>query len=201
MTLVVASGLLLKDFSRLSPAQAGFRVDHVLILGVDTEAARYSDSQVRAFYRQLLERVRGLPGVRSAALGEHVPLGFSSSTRNIVVEGFQMQPGQRNITVQSSIIDDRFLSLLHIPLVRGRMFAASDVAAAPKVAMVNETMAQQYLPNRDAIGKRIQLDDKQVLEVVGIVKTIKYKDISEPPLPFLYMPLAQQYSSFMTLHV
>jgi len=201
MTLVVASGLLVKDFSRLSAAQAGFRVDHVLILGVDTEAARYSESQAGAFYRQMLQRVRSLPGVRSAALGEHVPLGFSSSTRNIVVEGFDMQPGQRNLTVQSNIIDDRWLSLLHIPLVRGRMFAASDVAGSSKVAIVNEAMAQLYWPNRDPIGKRIQLDDKQVLEVVGIVKTIKYRDISEPPLPFLYMPLAQQYASFMTLHV
>ncbi len=201
MMLVVASGLLVKDFSRLSPAQAGFRVDHVLILGLDPEAARYSESQGRSFYRQVLERVRGLPGVRSAALGEHVPLGFSSSTRNIVVEGFDMQAGQRNITVQSNIIDDRCLSLLHIPLVRGRMFNASDAPGSPKVAIVNETMARQYWPNRDPIGKRFQLDDKQVLEVVGIVKTIKYRDISEPSLPFLYMPLAQQYSSFITLHV
>ncbi len=201
MMLLVASGLLVKDFSRLSAAQAGFRVDHVLMLGLGPEAARYTEPQARAFYREMLQRVRALPGVRSAGLGEHVPLGFSSSTRNIVVEGFVMAPGQRNITVQSSIVDDGFLALLHIPLVRGRMFDTGDAPRSTKVAMVNETMAQLYWPNRDAVGKRIQLDDKQVLEVVGIVKTIKYRDISEPAIPFLYLPFAQQYSSFTTLQV
>jgi predicted permease len=205
MMLLLTSGLLTKDFFHLGAARAGFRVDHVLVMGLDPAVIRYNESQSREFYRQLRERVGELPGVRSAALGQHLPLGFSSSSRDVVVEGFDMPRGQRNLSFQSCIVDERYFRLMQIPLVQGRMFDGRDTASAPLVAIVNEAMAQKYWPKRNAIGGRIRLidklDDKQVLEVVGIAKTIKYRDIGESPMPFLYLPFAQQYASFMTLHI
>ena len=201
MLLLVTSGLLVKDFSRMTAARAGFRVDHVLVMGLNPLVAHYSESQARTFYRQLLDRVRSLPGVSSATLAEHVPLGFSSSSREVAVEGFQMPPGQRSVTVSSDIVGDHYFSLMHIPLVQGRAFESTETGSSPLVAIVNEAMAQTYWPNRNPLGGRIRLADNQVLEVVGVAKTIKYHDPAEPPLPFLYMPFAQQYSSFMMLHV
>lgn len=200
MLLLVSSGLLIKDFSSLTAARLGFRVDHVLVMGVDPAMAGYNETQGSAFYRQLLERVRALPGVRSVALAQHIPLGFSSSSRDIVVEGFPMPPAQRSLTVTSNIVSDQYFSLMHIPIVQGRPFDSRDLASSPRVAIINQAMAQKYWPNRNPIGGRFRME-KATLEVVGIAKTIKYRDASEPPLPFLYLPLSQQYSSFITLHV
>jgi predicted permease len=201
MMLVVSSGLLVKDFADLTAEHAGFRVDHVLVMGVNPAMAGYNDTQGAAFYRQLLERIASLPGVRLAALGQHIPLGFSSSTRNLAVEGFEMTPSQRSITVTSNIVSDQYFSIMHIPIVAGRAFNARDLASSPHVAIVNEAMAQKYWPKGNAIGGRLRLEGNETFQVVGIAKTIKYRDASEAPLPFLYLPLSQQYSSFMTLHV
>lgn len=200
MMLLVASGLLLKDFSRLSPSRAGFRVDHVLLMGLDPSLVRYSESQGRAFFQAALQRARALPGVRSAALGENLPLGVTSSSRDIVVDGFEMASGQRAITVSSDIVSDHYFALMRIPLVKGRPFDQTDSAVSGPVAIVNEAMAEKYWPRRSALGGRIRLNGK-VLEVVGIAKTIKYRDIGEKPMPFLYLPFSQNYTSFLALHV
>jgi macrolide transport system ATP-binding/permease protein len=201
MMLVVWSGLLLKDFSELTAVRSGFRVDHVLVLGVNPAMAGYSEKQGDAFFRQLLQRVQSLPGVHSAAFGQHIPLGFSSSARDIVVEGFRMPAGQRGITVSSNIVSDRYFSLMHIPLVEGRAFDSRDLGSSPHVAIINETLAQKYWPKGNAIGGRFRMEGRETLQVVGIAKTIKYRDAAEKPMPFLYLPLAQQYTSFNTLHV
>jgi len=201
MMLLVSSGLLVKDFSDFTAARAGFRVDHVLVMGVDPAMAGYGESQGAAFYRQLLDRLHSLPGVRSAALAQHIPLGFSSSTQDIVVEGFQMPPTQRSVAVTSNIVSDGYFSLMRIPILAGRAFEARDLATSPHIAIVNEAMAKKYWPNGNAIGGRFRMNGKETIQVVGVAKTIKYRDASEPPLPFLYLPLSQQYSSFITLHV
>jgi predicted permease len=201
MMLLVSSGLLVKDFADLTAAHAGFRVDHVLVMGVNPAMGGYSESQGADFYRQLIERIGSLPGVRSVALGQHIPLGFSSSTRDLVVEGFEQPPSQRSMTVTSNIISGQYFSIMHIPIVTGRIFDVRDLASSPHVAIVNEAMAQKYWPNGNAIGGRVRLEGKEIIQVVGIAKTIKYRDASEAPLSFLYLPLSQQYSSFMTLHV
>jgi predicted permease len=89
---------------------------------------------------------------------------------------------------------------MQIPVVSGRKFQSSDTQSSVPVAIVNEAMAQTYWPKRSAIGGRIQMG-KQTLQVIGIAKNIKYRDLSEHPLPFLYLPFSQQYEALMTLHV
>jgi predicted permease len=200
MLLLLIAGLLVKDFANVSPAKAGFHTDHILLLTMDPAVAGYDEHRGQAFFHQLVERVGALPGVRSAALGEHIPLGVTSSSRDINIEGYELQRGQRNLSVLLDSIDEHYLSLMQIPVLHGRNFEASDTASSTPVAIVNEAMAKTYWPKRDAIGGRIQLG-KQTLQVVGIARNIKYRDLSEHDVAFLYVPLAQQYSSFMTLHV
>jgi predicted permease len=200
MVLLLASGLLVKDFANVTAAKAGFRTDHVLLLTLDPSLVGYKESQARAFYHQLEERISTLPGVRSVALAEHIPLGVTSSDKDVVIEGYELPRGQRSLSVLTNSVDDHYFSVMKILVVSGRMFEASDTASSPAVAIVNETMAQTYWPKRSAIGGRIHIG-KQTLEVVGIAKNIKYRDLSEHSQPFLYLPFAQQYTSFMTLHV
>jgi len=198
--LLFASGLLVKDFSNLANAHAGFRTDHVLVAELDPALVRYQEPQGRVFYRDLTERLRQLPGVRLVALAQHIPLGVSSSLTDVTVEGYDVAKGAAAFSVESNVVDENYFNLIQIPLVSGRGFNSRDTASATPVAIVNETMAARYWSKRDPIGGRIRIG-KQTLEVVGVAKTIHYRDLSENPTPFLYLPFSQQYSSFMTLHV
>ncbi|HEV2686917.1 MAG TPA: ABC transporter permease [Bryobacteraceae bacterium] len=198
--LLVASALLVKDFASLTQARAGFRTDHLLLAAMDPALSRYKEAQGRTFYRELADRVRTLPGVRSVALGQHVPLGISGSVGELKVQGYEMAKGQKNLAVQFNTVDENYFDVMQIPLIRGRAFERRDTESSAPVAIVNETMAKTYWPKGGAIGGRI-VKGNQTLEVVGIVKDIKYRDLSEHPMPFLYVPFAQQYASFLTLHV
>jgi putative ABC transport system permease protein len=198
--LLLAAGLLIKDFSNLVRTQPGFRTDHVLVMGLDPSVAGSHEPQARVFYQQLVKQVSGLPGVRSVALGQHIPLGISSSLRSIVVEGFEMPQDQQAFAVQSNTVDEHYLPLMQIPIARGRNFDSRDTASSPPVAIVNEAMAEKYWANRNAIGGRIRMKGR-TLEVVGVAKTIRYRDIGETAIPFLYLPFAQEYSSMLTVHV
>jgi predicted permease len=200
MLLLLIAGLLVKDFANATAFTAGFRTDHVLLLTLDPSLMGYQESKGRAFYRQLEERVSGLPGVRSVALSEHIPLGVTSSVKNVVVEGYEMTRDQQSLSTLANAVDANYFNIMQIPLVGGRKFESGDTQSSIPVAIVNEAMAQTYWPKRSAIGGRIQMG-KQTLEVVGIAKNIKYRDLSERPQPFLYLPFSQQYESLMTLHV
>ena len=200
MLLLLIAGLLVKDFANATGFTAGFRTDHVLLLTMDPSLVGYQESQGRAFYRQLEERVSSLPGVRSVALGEHIPLGVTSSSKNVVIEGYEMPRGQQSLSILVDSVDEHYFNVMQIPVVAGRKFQSSDTQSSVPVAIVNEAMAQTYWPKRSPIGGRIQMG-KQTLQVVGIAKNIKYRDLSEHPLPFLYLPFSQQYESLMTLHV
>lgn len=198
--LLLVSGLLVKDFLHVADARAGFRTDHVLVAQLDTALMRYNETQSRAFYRDLKERLGRLPGVRSVAFAQHIPLGVSSSDSEVSVEGYQAAKGAGAFSVSTNVVDENYFPLIQIPLVSGRAFTALDRAGSLRVAIVNETMAAKYWPGRSAIGGRVRMDN-QTWEVVGVAKTIHYRDLSEDPQPFLYLPFSQQYSSFTTLHV
>jgi macrolide transport system ATP-binding/permease protein len=200
LVLLVAAGLLVKDFTRALHFRPGFRTDHMLVMTLDPALVGYQEPRTRVFYAQLLERLRMLPGVRSVALGDHLPLGVTSSVRAVVVEGYEMPRDQPSLSINSNVVDEQYFSTLQIPLESGRPFDRRDAASSPAVAIVNQTMARLFWPSRSALGGQIHVGD-QTLEVVGIVKDIKYREISEKPMPFLYLPFSQQYESHMALHV
>ena len=183
MLLLLIAGLLVKDFANATGFTAGFRTDHVLLLTMDPSLVGYQEAQGRAFYRQLEERVGSLPGVRSVALGEHIPLGVTSSSKTVVIEGYELPRGQQSLSILVDSVDEHYFNVMQIPVVAGRKFQSSDTQSSVPVAIVNETMAQTYWPKRSPIGGRIQMG-KQTLQVVGIAKNIKYRDLSEHLIPF-----------------
>jgi predicted permease len=203
LVMMVLSGLFLESVRVARNSDPGFRVDHVLTLGFDPRIAGYDLDAARAFYRRLLERIEALSGVRAAALGEHVPLGVSSSATDISVAGYEPGPNQPTLSVGSSIVSDRYFDALGIAILRGRAFTPRDTAAAPPVAIVNETMAKKYWPTRDALGATITIQSAPLVtaQVVGIARTSKNRDIDERPQPFLYLPFEQRRQSRMMLFV
>ena len=203
LMMMVLSGLFLESIRVARDSDPGFRVDHVLTMGFDPRIARYDLDASRRFYRQLLTRVRAQPGVRTAALGQHIPLGVSSSTTDITIPGYDLGPNQQTLSIGSSIVGDHYFEALGIPILRGRAFTDRDVQNAPAVAIVNDAMAKKYWPNRDALGATVVIQTQPAVtaEIVGVARVAKTRDIGETPQPFLYLPFEQSRQTGMTLFV
>ena len=119
----------------------------------------------------------------------------------IAPEGFQFPEGKESATVPGAIVDEHYFDTMGLPILKGRGFRATDSADAPKVAVVNEVLAQRYWPGQDPVGKRFRLDSKDGawVEVVGLAKTSKYIFIIEPPREFVYLPYKQRPQQRMSL--
>jgi len=200
---MVLSGLFLESIRVARDSDPGFRVDHILTMGFDPRITQKDLGATHAFYRRLIERVDALPGVRAAAIGQHVPLGVASSNTDITIPGYDAGPNQEPLSIGSSIVSDRYFEVLGIPIVRGRAFSARDTQAAPPVAIVNEVMAKKYWPTRDALGATITIPATPPLtaEIVGVARVSKTRDVGEAPQPFLYLPLEQGRQTAMSLFV
>jgi putative ABC transport system permease protein len=204
MVLLVAVGMVQAGFRRSLALDPGFRTDHLMTMSLDTSFVRYTPVQTREFYRNLADRARALPGVSSVALASALPLDRGFGGREIVTpEGYQFPRGQENVSLASAVVDEHYFGTMRTEIVRGRAFAADDKAGSRFVAIVNEAFAETYWPNQNPIGRRLRLSDSQGtwLEVVGLAKTEKYSNITEPPTPFLYLPVAQHERPQMSLIV
>lgn len=203
MVLMVVTCMLFEGFRHALVMNPGFRTDHIMLTEVDTGFVRYSEAQSRQFFRDLTNRARAIPGAHSVAMARNVPFEPNLITRNVIPEGYQFTAGQESAQVFTNIVDDHYFETMKAPILRGRAFTANDKTDARRVAIVNESFAEKYWPKQDAIGKRLRLNDRNgdALEVVGIAKQSRYLFISEPPLPYLYLPYEQNFSSQMTLLV
>jgi len=179
----------------------GFHTDHMLLMDFNPGVVRYTEAQSRQFFENLTERAKSLPGVKSAALASVRPLGFLEPSF-IQPEGFQFPTGQNYTTVHSSRVDEHYFDTLGLQILRGRAFTAADAPGAPRVAIVNEVLANDYWPNQDPIGKRLRLlgsNNPPWIVVVGVAKLSRYGFIGEPPTEFLYLPYRQMPPGSMTL--
>jgi predicted permease len=203
LVLLVAAGMLLDGFRKTLVLNPGFRIDHIMTMQFDTRLVRYTPEQSREFYRNLVDRARGLPGVKSVTLAEAIPLSPGQSDKTVIPEGYQFPKGQESATEFGEAVDENYFSTLQVPMLRGRAFSAADKAETHPVAIVNQAFADRYWPGQDAIGKRVRMDGAKgpMLEVVGIAKTGRYVFIGEPPTPFIYVPYAQQPSGGMAVLV
>jgi predicted permease len=182
---------------------AGFRTNHLLMASFDTTLARYTQDQAKKFYKPLLERVRNLPGVKSAALAQAAPMLPGGDTSRLVPEGIKLEPGTEAISVVSNTVSEGYFDALNVPIVEGRAFQETDRAESRPVAIVNEMFARKYYPNQSSIGKRLRLkgDKNEVLEIVGVARQSKYFFLVEPPIEYLYRPLSQNAQQAMTIMV
>lgn len=201
LVLLVFATQAYRGASMILSAPVGFRTDHLLIANFDPSLARYTLPEGKEFYKGLLDRVRALPEVKSAALAQGVPMGVNGGASRIVPEGVQLPPGADAILVLSTDISDGYFETMGIPITEGRDFHRTDGADAPLVAIVNDLFAQKYYPKQSAIGKRIRLigPDGGTAEIIGVAKRSKYAFIVEPAIDYLYLPAAQRSQKGMTL--
>jgi predicted permease len=172
---------------------AGFRTSHLLMASFDTTLARYTPDQSKAFFKPLLERVSNLPGVKSAALTQAIPMLPGGDSIRLVPEGVKLPPGTEAINVISNTVSDAYFDALNVPIMEGRPFQETDRAESRPVAIVNELFAHKYYPSQSAVGKRLRLKGakEEVLEIVGVARQSRYFFLVEPPVEYLYRPLSQ----------
>jgi len=192
LVLVTLAVFSLQVFRRVYTDGPGFRISHVAKISVDTAYRRYDNSQTTAFIERALAEARRLPAVTSATMISAMPL-WGLETASIVPEGYRMPDGQAGVRPIAASIEEEYFDTMGIPVLRGRPFRATDTRDATRVAIVNETLARRYWPNRDAVGGRFRLggDDGPWIEIVGVAKDSKYFYIVEPPQEAVYFPFRQ----------
>jgi predicted permease len=209
LVALVCGGLFLESLRRTAAIDLGFSSENLMMASIDLGLQGYEEPRGRQFQRQLVERIRALPGVRSAALASGVPFDPSSGimvSHRVGAEGQvlpESRPGQDGYSAAALLaVDENYFDAMGVALLRGRTFTSQDDESASAVAIVNQTMARKLWPDQDAIGKRFRSDIRgSHVQVVGIVRDGKYRWLSEGPLAFFYVPLAQDYTPAVTLHV
>jgi macrolide transport system ATP-binding/permease protein len=198
--LLVGAGLLLRSLEKIRTTSPGFSTHDVLFTAVDLMSAGYDVQRAQNFQDELMDRVKGLPGVESAAFARAMPLGYGSfSSSPIAVDGYQLPPDEQP-TIDYNEVDPDYFITMGISLVSGREFTRADDARAALVAVVNEMMAAQYWRGKDPLGERVQVKGRW-LRVVGVVKNSKYQSVRETPKPFFYVPRRQNFSIGAGLYV
>lgn len=198
--LVVGAGLLLQSMQRIRRSSPGFAADKVLATGLDLLSAGYDKERGAQFQDELIERVRALPGVESAAYSRVRPFSFRTyASAALVVDGYRPRADERPAVEYNEVSPDYFATM-GLPLVSGREFARSDDASGVPVAVIDETMAAQYWQGRDPIGRNF-LANGRPMRVVGISRTAKYRSLLETAKPFFYVPLRQNPSAVANLFI
>lgn len=201
LLLLVISTVVFLGFRRELAQGPGFQTDHLFLMSFDSQMAHDTPAQSEQFFKQLLDRTRSMPGVRSATLVSTVPLGMNGSTKPVLPEGRTLKRGEQPFVTFEEVASDGYFETMHIPILRGRGFLPTDKANTTKVAVVNQNFANHFWPKQDALGKRFHLQDANgpLVEIVGIAKSSKYLWISEPPMDFLYLPFSQNPQNTMSL--
>jgi predicted permease len=203
LTLLIVAGLFARGLSSMRGMDLGFEPRHMATLTTDTAYAGYDAPRASSFYRDLERRVRDLPGVEAAALSFSAPVSYTRVADNVQVEGRAPAPARDLPLIFFNAVTPDYFRALSMPLIRGRAFRDSDGESAPRVAIVNETMARSLWPAQDPTGKRFHLAHAGDgwFEVVGVAHDSKYLTLFEPPLPFFYVPSAQHPGGRRTLQV
>jgi len=211
--LLIGAGLLLASFRRVLDVRPGFDAGHVMTGIVSLPGTRYKDdANLMAFWNQLSERVRTLPGVEAAGLASSIPLSGNYSDSVILAEGYAMAPGESLISPYNFSVSPGYFEAMSIPLKGGRLFAASDDERAAKVLVIDERLAQRFWKGADPIGRRMWKPNTpedltkgpgpktQYFTVIGVVGNVRTTGLTEKePVGTYYFPVAQNVSRGMTL--
>jgi len=203
LLLLIVAGLFARSLNRAQHLNLGFDPDHILNMMMDAEEAGFDEARGKEFYRAADERLRALPGVVAVTQAVSVPMGYVSENWPVYVESHPLQAGQHPSEILCNTVTPNYLDTLRMPLVQGRGFTDADSEKAPLVAIVNQTMANKLWPHEDPIGKRFSIKSQTgpFMEIVGVAKDGKYRAPNEDPMPFFYLPLAQNYNHFRTIQL
>jgi predicted permease len=191
VVLLVGAGLLIRSLRNLEDTPLGMRIDGLVVFGVKPDLPSIPEGI--AFYRNLMSRLRVLPGVESVTVMAERLGSWWSDNSDMRVDGKLPEVANgASRTVRSNVVGPDFFTTLGVPVLAGRDFADSDTASSPHVGIINEQFAQRFLHNRNPLGHTIGTDDgRYTMTIVGVVKDHKYRSIDEEPIPMAWYMYAQ----------
>ncbi len=205
VVLLVGAGLMLRSFAAMREVDPGFDPHHVLTMRMQLPRAKYPDDAARTrFFREVTTRIANLPGMEAVGAVSYLPMAGLGAGTDFTIEGQPPSPpGQEKVTAVT-VCDDGFFRALKIPLLRGRLFSAEEMAQKRDVVLINQAFARQYFPNENPIGRRvtIEMNDPSVpTEIIGIVGDTQAVDLVTPAKPEAFWPHPQLAYNLMTLTV
>ena len=200
--LLVVAGLFVRSLDNAKEIDLGFEPEQTLLATVSPDAAGYDQEESARLLERLLERARELPGVTHAAAAATVPFGYNYDGMELYPEGRTPAPDERMDGSLMTDVTTGYFQTVRTPVLRGRVFTDDDDANAPKVAIVNEKLAEMFWPGEDPLGKRMMTGQEgETYEVVGLVPTGKYQMLAEDDMPFLFVPWKQRRSAEMIFYL
>jgi predicted permease len=198
---LVAASLFLRAVQRAYDIDPGFDHQHLAVFMMNPEQQDHDAVRLKAFQRQVVDRVSRIPGVQAVTWASSMPF-WSSASRGIFLEGQEQQRKSETISTVTNTIDVDYLKTMQIPLLQGRAFTTADQEGSLPVVVINEDLARRYWPHGDAIGNYLRLSGDTVRrQIVGVVKTTNYTTLGEAPQPCLYLPLRQSPAGSANLYV
>jgi putative ABC transport system permease protein len=200
--LLIGAGLLLRSLDRLLDVDKGFDADGVLTGEIVLPFSRYPEGhQQAAFFRELRERVKALPGVQAVGFVTNLPL-VGGTNGDIAIEGREFPP-EAQPSAEKRIASPGYFDVLRTPVLAGRAFTEQDVAGAPAVVVINQALAKRYFPGENPIGKRVDFswDTTGMQEIVGVVADVREQALHQPAGPTIYIPVAQRPAAWSFLIV
>ena len=204
LVLLIGAGLLLRTIQKLRGQDMGFsaRTEDVLLLSVELGQPKYDETRGQEFYRLAADRLGALPGVRSASWALVPPVNLGGRRSTVFIRDYHPLQ-EEGMELNNNVVGLNYFATLGIPMVTGRDFSDQDRVGSPRVVVINETMARRYWPDQDVLGKHLSLNAEQgpFLEIIGVARDGKYRSMREAPRPSFYLPLLQNFSPMMTLHL
>jgi putative ABC transport system permease protein len=196
MVLLVAAGLLLRSFAKLTAVSPGFDVAHVVKANISLPRFQYTTpQQYLTFSDELLTRIQAEPGLQDAALAVPTPLADGFINLGFDIPGKPALSAAESRTADYVAISPNYFHVMSIPSLEGRGFEQRDTLSTPRVALVSKAFARAYFPNEDPIGKQIAFgfppDGRAVRQIVGIVGDVRDAALGDAPKPMMYVPYAQ----------
>jgi predicted permease len=190
VVLLVGGGLLIRTLRNLQNIPLGMRVDGLVVFGVKPNVKSVPEGI--AFYRELMSKLRMLPGVESVTIMEERLGSWSSDNSSMMIDGQLSGTNGTPSTIRSNVIGPDFFHTLGVPVLVGRDFSDADNATSPPVGIINEEFAQKFFPGQNPLGHIIGPDDFPFhMTIVGVVKNHKYRSIDEMPIPMAWYMYAQ----------
>ena len=204
LVLLVGAGLFLRTLQKLENVPLGFERDNLLLFTVSPGLNGYKGAALAEYYRQVQDSIGSIPGVSAVGLSQHGPVGSGTSSSSILIPG--VASGKDHFDLHRHLVGPGYFDALGIPAFKGRVLDERDNAGAPKVAVINQTLAQQAFGDDNPLGKVLRFggDAKpRDFQVVGVVGDAKYNDLRKPPPPTGYFSYLQaiDVASFMTFQV
>jgi predicted permease len=196
LVLLVGAGLMIQSFLRLRRVNVGIEPTNISIASFHLSPAKYrEDEQRAAFFKQLLERVRALPGVQTASGTTTIPLSGGGWGRSLTVEGYPVLAVGQAPMIQHTVVTPDYFRTMGIPLLSGRDFTDSDAKGSPLVTIIDERLAREYWPNESPVGRRIRFgppeDNEPWHTIIGVVGTVRHERIQEDTRKSVYLTHAQ----------